>query len=369
MPNAEEKTAQPTKGLIAKPVLPPPPKLCQVPPPTTVNEEKKHEANAAAMIHPSTRVVPSVSNDEQENHSHRYFDDDKEEKSPGRILTESTANLSRITLGNTTLESIDPSKGSLNLSYSPPSVLRGLDLVDTPSHKGLETSGLISESLYTRLGKISEVSTSGAVTPSSSYQEQLTVEVKRLSGDAVEMERRSAREQVHFMEQLEKLQRSKHEAESLIRTLETKAEAASSEKAKALQSMHEMQKEQQHVRRALLEERARLQQRDNETRALEERLQGKIAELQKALTEEAERYRTTLKDEKNRQEQTATELAGQRERNVELNLLLRQTKENLERIKKTQDIFRFELLKAFGVDEDEVSMRRVVGIQRRKPLL
>ena len=352
-------TAPPTKRPITKPVPPPPPPRQQeVHPPTVVREEKKVEPILPVLISPHHRMVPcNTTRNEQENQPKQ-----EDEKSPGRILTESTANLSRITLGNTTLESIDPSKGSLNLSYSPPSILRGLDLVDTPSRKGLESSRfMLSEASCTRLEKISEMSTSAAVTPCSSFQAHLSAEVEKLSGDAAQMEQRLCQEQVSFLEQLESLRRSKQEAASLIQILETKVEVISGEKDKALQSMHQIQTEQQQVRQALLEERARLQKRDNETRALEERLQRKIIELQKALTEEVERHRLTRNAEKNLRERTTSELTGQRERNVELNLLLRQTKENLERIKKTQDMFRAELLKAFGVNEAEVSLRRNDG--------
>ena len=360
-PRTKKQAADITAPQTKTPVPPPPPpRQHEVHPHVVVHEEKKDEPIVQLMINTHHRMIPSpATNNEQENQSNRQFNETKEvEKSPGKILTESTANLSRITLGNTTLESIDPSKGSLNLSYSPPSILRGLDLVDTPNREGLKSSGfmLSDTTSCARLGKISEMSTSAAVTPGSSYQEHLSAEVEKLSGDAAQMEQRLCSEQVIFMEQLENLRRSKQEAASLIQILETKVEVISGEKDKALQTMHEIQTEQQQVRQALIEERARLQKRDNETRALEERLQRKITELQKALTDEVERHRLTRNAEKNLRERTTSELAGQRERNVELNLLLRQTKDNLERIKKTQDMFRAELLKAFGVNEEEVSL-------------
>ena len=93
---------------------------------------------------------------------------------------------------------------------------------------------------------------------------------------------------------------------------------------------------------------------DREARSLEERMQGKIAELQNALKEEVERSKLVVGAEKSIRLQRESDLELQRERNIELNLLLRQTKENLERIKRTQDVFRKELLLAIGASEEEV---------------
>merc|ERR1711865_1269166 len=48
-------------------------------------------------------------------------------------LGKNDLNLSRITIGNSTLESIDPAKSSLTFSYSPSSTtLNGLNLLDSP---------------------------------------------------------------------------------------------------------------------------------------------------------------------------------------------------------------------------------------------
>ncbi len=281
-------------------------------------------------------------------------DEYDDNKSPGKIFTDSTANISRITLGNTTIDSLDASKNSLNLSYSPSSILRGLSLVETPNHS---RSALYSESRYTRLGTISEISVSNQVTPQSdTEQERLSEEVKKLSLDAVEMESMRAEENSAFVMKLNALQSAKRKAETLVKTLESQVTVASVEKDDAIKAMEKIQQQQQAMREALQQERARLQERDAETRALEQRMQGKIAELQNAMQQEVERSNLVISAERSLRLKHESDLELQRERNVELNQLLRQTKENLERIKRTQDLFRAELLKAFGEKEDEVSL-------------
>lgn len=275
-----------------------------------------------------------------------------EDKSPGKIFTDSTANISRITLGNTTLDSIDASRNSLNLSYSPPSILRGLSLVETPNQN---RSAIFSDSRYTRLGTISEMSISNQVTPpSGSKKERLSEEVKKLTMDAVELESARTHENSQFVKKLNALQCAKLEAETLVRTLENKLDTATMEKEEAIKAMERIQEEQKAMLQSLQLERAKLQKRDLETRALEERMQGKIAELQNALKEEVERSKLVIGAERSLRLKHENDLELQRERNVELNQLLRQTKENLERIKRTQELFRDELLKAFGENDEEV---------------
>jgi len=373
-PNTTQHTNSvlPVHRLASRPVPqpppppPPPPRMAVVQKLQPENVERTDQTLHAFPYHPLLSVTPSISSsiigEKVDKGGQEKFDEEKEEKSIGRMNTESTPNRSRITVGNTTLESIDPSKSSLNFSYSPSSILRGLDIEDTPNRMGNEPSSLASTSLRDRLGTISETSTSAAAAPSSLYNERLSAEVERLSEDAVQMERQRTHEQSSFMQQLHSLRRSKKEAESMIRILQSKVEIISGEKSRALQTMHEIQHEQQQARKALFDEQARLQQRDQETREMEVRLQGKIAELQKALADEVERHRMTHNAEKSLRERTTSELQCQRERNVELNLLLRQTKENLERIKNTQEVFRSELLKTMGVDETEVSMRAIFEV-------
>jgi hypothetical protein len=274
----------------------------------------------------------------------------EDENSPGKIFSDSTANISRITLGNTTFDSIDASKSSLNLSYSPPSVLRGLSLIDTPN-KCRKSQG-------PRLGTISELASSNQVTPGGvpigSRQKVLVDEVKNLSMDAANMEASQVHERTSFLEKLCALKEAKEQAEILVNTLKNTVEVVSTEKEEAVKAMEQIQREQQTMQEELLRERARLHSQDRETRALEDRMQGKIAELQSALKEEVERSELVVGAEKSLRLQRESDLNLQRERNVELNHLLRQTKENLERIKRTQDAFRKELLLAIGASEEEV---------------
>lgn len=274
--------------------------------------------------------------------------DDEEEISPGKIFSDSTANISRITAGNTTLDSIDASRNSLNMSYSPPSVLRGLSLVDTPSQ--------CRKSEISRLGTIAELSSSQPNDDAveSSRQKVLVDEVKNLSMDAADMQASQAHERTNFLEKLSALEEAKKEAESIVKTLQKKVGVVSAEREEAVKAMEQIQRKHQVMQEELLRERSRLQMQDREARSLEERMQGKIAELQNALKEEVERSKLVVGAEKSIRLQRESDLELQRERNIELNLLLRQTKENLERIKRTQDVFRKELLLAIGASEEEV---------------
>lgn len=363
VPKEQKKPAvrsNPTNEVVPPPPPPRPNERLYVADESEENKEHQttQEVTNQSPVQPPP-ILPVVSSDEEENKliRHDEMSDDEEEnvKSPGKILTESTANISRITLGNTTLDSIEHSKNSLNLSYSPPSVLRGLDLVDTPSRKGLETSGLLSESRYSRLGTISEVSTSAAITPTRSYQERLSAEVEKITDNVVSIEKQRANDQAKFFQKLESLQRAKMQADELVRTLEAKVSSESGEKEAAFIELQVVQESHHTVSQTLQDTRSQLQTQERETNQLEKRLRGKIAELQRALAEEEDHHQQEIADEKRLREQSEEDLTSQRERSVQLNLLLRQTKENLERIKKTQNTFRSELLKAFGMKEQEVS--------------
>lgn len=64
----------------------------------------------------------------------------KTEKTPTRLFNDSEINLSRISLNNSAIESIDGSKSTLNFSMSPSSVLQGVQFVEMPG-SGTKSGG------------------------------------------------------------------------------------------------------------------------------------------------------------------------------------------------------------------------------------
>jgi hypothetical protein len=276
-----------------------------------------------------------------------------EDDSPGKIFFNGgAANISRITIGNTTLDSIEPSKSTLNFSLSPQSVLHGVDLIDAPT---------VQENMYgtssfpdtkARLGPIAE---STGRTPVAADNQKLSEEVKQLSTEAMDLETSRIADQESFVQKLEELEKAKQEAELLVKSLFGKVEKVDSQKQDLVEAMQKLQKEQRETRQGLENERSTLRKKDDEARVLEKRLQGKIAELTKALSSTTERSRLVMGAEKGLRLQREQDLSEQNRRNEDLNRMLHETHDNLEKLKRRHAQFRMELHRAIGASDSEVS--------------
>ena len=296
---------------------------------------------------------PQVKDGENKENVQAQLQNNWGEHSPGKVFFNGDpANLSRITLGNTTLDSIEPSKSTLNFSLSPHSTLQGIELIDTPSVQEHVGGKSFFPETKSRLGSITE--TNSQVQEVNDKQ-KLSEEVKLLSSEAMEIENSRIGDQESFVKTLEELENAKQEAELLVKSLALKVEQADSQKQTLVENVQKLQKEQKEAQWDLEKGRCSLKRKDDEARVLERKLQAKIAELTKALSSSTERSRLVMGAEKGLRMQREKELAEQNQENEHLNKSLRETHENLAKLQHRHASFRMELLRALGVSDTEVS--------------
>lgn len=307
--------------------------------------------------------------------------DAPEEGSPGMAFDNCTADISRITAVNNTmdLESLNESKSTLNFSMSPSSVLHGLDLVDTQKDEDTFASGsdryffpLTTE----RLGPIAEGSifstTPRTVSdrkaprpappppprrpppPPPRSNRSLPEEVKNLPAKAMEHEASRMEEQQIFVQKLKELEGAKKEAEQTVQNLKTKMTSADGKTKDLMDSMRKIQQEQNETRQNLEKERILREQKHDCARQIEERLRRKVGELTKEMAKAEEQSRLKVVAERGLRIKSEKELTGENRRNKELNGVLHETQKHLESLKRSHMQFRLGLLQAMGTDDSRV---------------
>eukprot|EP00536_Pseudo-nitzschia_multiseries_P003960 jgi/Psemu1/323238/estExt_fgenesh1_pg.C_630030 len=247
------------------------------------------------------------------------------------------ANLSRITTSNTTLDSIDPGKSSLNFSLSPCSTLHGIDLVE---EKTPETN-------YFDYGR-------------ASMDRRLNPIVE---SPVVESTRRAQKSSpvTHYLELKEHGSRTspyqKSESESFaaqqIEILKKTLDETSSDKETLLTEIRQVTKQHEETKRTLDLTRATLCKKDEETRNIEERLEHKIAELSQVLADTAARSKLVVEGERTYRKQCEEELSKENKKNAKLNQELQETRNNLEMLQRRHSSFRVELLKVTGISKTQ----------------
>ena len=272
--------------------------------------------------------------------------------SPGKNFTSCTANISRITAGNTTMDSLDQSKSTMNFSLSPNSVLYGIDLVDTPKEvSSFEGRKVDFSMIPTRLQPIVEVHT-----PLRHSKTQLSRETTQ----NVQTEQSRAPDQNSFMEKLRELEQAKLEAENTVRSLQRDVDNAGDKTKNLVEVLHEIQQEYQLTRQQLEKERSIRERKNQRALEIEERLKQKVADLTKAAAENEEQTRLKLTAERGLRIKAEESLSQKSRRNEELNRLLHDTRKNLETLTRSQMQFRIDLIKAMGVtDPKKVSFSMV----------
>eukprot|EP00980_Cylindrotheca_fusiformis_P003309 scaffold743_cov117-Cylindrotheca_fusiformis.AAC.28 len=295
---------------------------------------------------------------------------EKEEESPSKeYFSAYAANISRITNGNTTLESIDPSKSaSLSLTLSPQSVLQGVNFVDTPteyettpsfppsvSNTSANTNN--SRGKETRLSPIEE--TSRCKRSAVMKEGELSREVQQLSKQALALDATRTCEQSSFMEKMRDLEKAKHEAELLVESLKGKVHQADAQTRDLEHAVVVLTTKHQKTHQELENERQALRKRDEEAKALEQRLQAKISSLLKELKKSEESSRLVKGAEKGLRLKREQELSEQQKKNKELNEMLQEAYRNLESVKQRQSKFRLEMFRAMGMSVNEVCTCRV----------
>lgn len=314
------------------------------------------QANAAAAINTLVMDAP------------------EEGGSPGTAFNNDTADISRISAVNNTMEFGSPSQSSktstLDFTMSPSSVLHGVELEDTtPKAEDTFASGsdrYFFASTTERLGPIAEGSISDTTPlpvrtsrpapppPPPRSDSSLPKEVKNLAAKAMEHEASRMAEQQSFVQKLEELERAKKEAEQTVQNLKTKMTSADGKTNDLVDSMRKIQHEQKETRYNLQKERMLREQKHDYARQIEERLRRKVEELTKEMAKAEEQSRLKVVAERGLRIKTEKELTGENRRNKELNGVLRETEKHLESLKRSHMQFRIGLLQAMGTDDSRV---------------
>lgn len=290
------------------------------------------------------------------------------EESPGKEYFYSyAANISRITNGNSTLDSIDPTKASsLNLTLSPQSVLHGVDFVD-------DTSSAEEIKLFIPAPTMN----------STSSPNEAVVKEHRLSPIEERMGRRpvppppppppkpietrkSPEEvQVSFLQKLQSLEAAKKSADEVVKSLQTQVQQANNSTKHMQGVVEEMKKEKKHQNEKLEKERQIFQEHQRKASTVERGLQERVSTLIEQLRETEEKARLVMSAEKKIRVETEKQLSKVQEKNHELNAMLEKAKQNLESMKQRQASFRMELFRCMGLSIDEVSVLRAMFLYVR----
>ncbi len=231
------------------------------------------------------------------------------------------ANISRITTTNTTLDSIDPTKTSLNFSLSPSSTLHGVDLIETPKISASNFFENGNHIIDRRLGPIAE-------SPKATEEYDISrTPLSQSKGPSL------AAQQIQHLK------------------CTLKEKTSDNEELKA--AISKTVKEHEETRRTLDITRATLCKKDEETRALEERLELRITELSKVLASTAQRSKLVVEGERTFRKKCEEELRKENRKNSLLNQELKETRNNLEKLQRRHSSFRIELLKATGIMKSE----------------
>lgn len=305
------------------------------------------------------------------------FVDAPGENSPGTAFNNCTADISRITAVNNTMEFDSPnqSKSTLDFTMSPSSVLHGVELVDnTPRDEDTFASGsdryFFASTTTERLGPIAEGSISGTSPrtvsgrgtprpappppPPPRSDRSLPEEVKNLAAKAMEHEASRMAEQQSFVKKLEELERAKKQAEQTVQNMKTKMTSADGKTKDLIDTMRKIQQEQIETRQNQEKERILREQKHDYARQIEERLRLKVEELTKEMAKAGEQSRLKVVAERGLRIKTEKELTGENLRNKELNGVLRESEKHLESLKRSHMHFRIGLLEAMGTDDSRV---------------
>ena len=264
-------------------------------------------------------------------------------------FAEGAANISRITTTNTTLDSFDPTKTSLNFSLSPSSTLHGVDLIGTP-----KTPGSKNFDSGNRLGPIAESPSSGSFRSKLSAFDSLRRNggknfIIQEQGKTIHTDCNEQATRVSPQIQSKRASLTAQQIQYL--TISLKEKASNNEELKA--AICKTTKEHKETKLALNITRASLCKKDEETRALEERLELRITELSKVLASTAQRSKLVVEGERTFRKKCEEDLRKENRKNSQLNHELKETRNNLEKLQRRHSSFRVELLKATGIMKTE----------------
>merc|ERR1712238_315373 len=147
--------------------------------------------------------------------------------------------------------------------------------------------------------------------------------------------------------QKKRIERSKQDILSSQAPIDTK------EIQKLQESLNKVTKEREEAQKSLHMTRAIICKKDEDTRALEERLEARIVKLSRVLTTTAERSKLVVEGERTCRKQCEEELKKENQENAHLNQELTKAHNSLLSLQKRHSSFRVALLKATGISNTE----------------
>ena len=303
----------------------------------------EQEQSKSALLQAATQRLTEIKQDN--NLQHLAIAKTEDDNSPGQeALNNLTHNLSRITTGNSTIESIHQSENTLLMSLSPSSVLQGVDLVDSPS----------GNTDSKQLCSISERNAPPNGGHSKRTDKELSEEVKRLKKEAQQLEATRIAEQRNFAMKLQKLDVAKKNAEDTVNTLRGKVAKASIRAQDLIGTMQKVLKDGQQTRSNFELERKKFEESNKEAKKQEDKLRRKVEDLSRAMEECSEQSRLKLGAERCLRMYAERDLTEKKSQIEELNKILRETRSELEEMKRQRSQFRERLLTLMGLEDSEV---------------
>ena len=238
---------------------------------------------------------------------------------------------------------------SLNFSMSPSSTLQGDKFIPTPRDSVAELPSSFAMDEQQRAGS-QEAQRSGAASPAQEI-------LQNLSSASIALETSRIEQQEQFLHKLRQLEEAKHHAEQTIQSLQHQVYSAQYQSQSLWENMRQLEVTHEQTRQTMQNDLAQTEQKYQQARVMEERLQTQVA----ALTQQLE--------QQHQQQQQTIDPAMLQEREEEWNQALRETRQKLEKMKQTHFEFRKGLERALTDNGIKVSCNRLNSFEFEANLL
>ena len=232
---------------------------------------------------------------------------------------------------------------SLNFSMSPSSTLQGDKFIPTPRDSVAELPSSFAMDEQQRAGS-QEAQRSGAASPAQEI-------LQNLSSASIALETSRIEQQEQFLHKLRQLEEAKHHAEQTIQSLQHQVHSAQYQSQSLWENMRQLEVTHEQTRQTMQNDLAQTEQKYQQARVMEERLQTQVA----ALTQQLE--------QQHQQQQQTIDPAMIQEREEEWNQALRETRQKLEKMKQTHFEFRKGLERALTDNGIKVSFNRLYFLE------
>lgn len=276
--------------------------------------------------------------------------------SPNRFFVESEMNLSRISMNNSALESVDESKGSLNLSLSPSSALHGMKFVEMPcsNSQGQVVNELLPPVDSIRMGRLGTIDENfGSYDTSNTEATKINKKIPFLS-TAVECGNMRAQLQDDNRNDVARVDKVVTQAERTVLDLKVKMSALSRKNrvlTRLVETTERNHKDSSDWTSKQVSKSPKVETKPDKTEKL---WTEKVDHLNKRLQEVSEQARLVISAERQLRQQVELEGKLKSKRNEDLATILRQTTKQLNEVQTSYDMFERKLLRATGLDKEKV---------------